>query len=77
MLYKRKGLGLGWRLRCLPYFYIPGFSKSGTTDLYEAIFEHPDTVKPPLKEPIFWNRIRYKSKIIVRIKNVPLNHINE
>ncbi|KAH9500528.1 APOB1 complementation factor [Bulinus truncatus] len=27
-------------LRCVPYFYIAGFSKSGTTDLYARLLQH-------------------------------------
>ena len=50
-----------WRIRCLPYFYIPGISKCGTTDLYTAINKHPDVASTSMKEPIFWNRIRLES----------------
>ena len=31
-------------LVCLPYFYILGPQKCGTTDLYDRIMAHPDTV---------------------------------
>ncbi|XP_071509037.1 carbohydrate sulfotransferase 15-like [Diadema antillarum] len=31
-------------LRCLPYFYLLGTPKSGTTDLWEKITKHPDVV---------------------------------
>ncbi|PVD34898.1 hypothetical protein C0Q70_06179 [Pomacea canaliculata] len=44
-------------LRCLPYFHILCCSKSGTTDLYWRIAQHPDIV-PNVgyfgKEQLFW-----------------------
>ncbi|KAI8519241.1 hypothetical protein Bbelb_024980 [Branchiostoma belcheri] len=39
--------------RCLPYFYIIGMPKCGTTDLYNRISKHPD-VAPGRKEPHWW-----------------------
>ncbi|CAH1229621.1 CHST15 [Branchiostoma lanceolatum] len=46
-----------FRLRCLPYFYIIGMPKCGTTDLYYRITEHPDVVGGP-KEPHWWAKNR-------------------
>ena len=43
-----------WRLRCLPYFYIAGLAKTGTTDLYRSLAEHPDVTLPMVKEPHWW-----------------------
>ena len=47
----------GSRLYCLPYFFILGMAKSGTTDLYRRMMLHPQIVSVPgqLKEPHFWN----------------------
>ncbi|KAK2875986.1 hypothetical protein Q8A67_020082 [Cirrhinus molitorella] len=47
------------RLRCLPYFYIIGQPKCGTTDLYERLKLHPDVRLTPPKEPHWWTRKRY------------------
>lgn len=48
------------RIRCLPYFYIAGMPKSGTTDFYRRINVHPDIVKCQRKEPHWWTRIRFQ-----------------
>ncbi|XP_078616278.1 carbohydrate sulfotransferase 15-like [Branchiostoma floridae x Branchiostoma japonicum] len=45
---------VSFRLRCLPYFYIIGMQKCGTTDLYYRITQHPDVVRACAKEPKFW-----------------------
>lgn len=42
------------RLYCLPRFYLAGFPKTGSSSLYEHITEHPDVVKPVVKEGHFW-----------------------
>ncbi|KAL0178827.1 hypothetical protein M9458_024269, partial [Cirrhinus mrigala] len=47
------------RLRCLPYFYIIGQPKCGTTDLYERLRLHPDVLLTPPKEPHWWTRKRF------------------
>ena len=44
-------------LYCLPYFFIAGFPKSGTTTLHEALQEHPQIVLPNTKEPHWWTRV--------------------
>ena len=61
---ERLNRGEKWRIRCLPYYYIPGIAKCGTTDLHGAMLKHPDITKPPMGdlEPMFWNRIRMESK---------------
>ncbi|KAK3796978.1 hypothetical protein RRG08_015844 [Elysia crispata] len=33
------------KLRCLPYFYIPGFPKCGTTDFYNFLKIHPEYLR--------------------------------
>jgi len=47
-----------WRLRCFPYFFLPGFTKCGTTDLFAALSRLPDFFGALAKEPEFWNYIR-------------------
>ncbi|XP_071950350.1 carbohydrate sulfotransferase 15-like isoform X2 [Antedon mediterranea] len=45
-------------LRCLPYFYLAGTPKSGTSDLLSKINSHPD-VMPTTKELQWWTRVRF------------------
>ncbi|XP_023686691.1 carbohydrate sulfotransferase 15 [Paramormyrops kingsleyae] len=48
-----------YRMRCLPYFYIIGQPKCGTTDLYDRLRLHPDVRFATLKEPHWWTRKRF------------------
>ena len=45
------------RLFCLPYFFLAGFPKSGTTSLHEALRKHPKIASPVVKEPHWWTRV--------------------
>lgn len=45
------------QLLCLPYFFLAGFPKSGTTSLHAALCRHPQIVPPAAKEPHWWTRI--------------------
>lgn len=56
---KKVGQHRPFRLRCLPYFYIIGQPKCGTTDLFFKLTSHPHIVKPPVKEPHWWTRKRF------------------
>ncbi|KAJ8360178.1 hypothetical protein SKAU_G00167030 [Synaphobranchus kaupii] len=56
--------GRYYRMRCLPYFYIIGQPKCGTTDLYDRLKLHPDVRFTTMKEPHWWTRKRFG---IVRI----------
>ena len=47
-----------WRLRCLPYFYIVGLAKTGTTDIYFKMAKHPDVTPSMVKETHWWTRRR-------------------
>jgi N-acetylgalactosamine 4-sulfate 6-O-sulfotransferase len=53
--------GDGPHLFCLPYFFLLGMAKCGTTDLYRRMMEHPQIAKvpPSLKEPHWWNFNRH------------------
>ena len=45
-------------LRCLPYFFLIGFPKCATTDLYDRIAKHPHVVRS--KKEIHWfTRLRH------------------
>ncbi|XP_072311835.1 carbohydrate sulfotransferase 15 [Eucyclogobius newberryi] len=51
--------GRALRLRCLPYFYIIGQPKCGTTDLYDRLRLHPEVRFTMFKEPHWWTRKRF------------------
>ncbi|XP_065942342.1 carbohydrate sulfotransferase 15 isoform X3 [Magallana gigas] len=54
------------RLRCLPYFHIIGVCKSGTTDLFYRLVQHPQIVKNRglmSKETWFWSWHRYGTEL--------------
>ncbi|XP_075997908.1 carbohydrate sulfotransferase 15-like [Genypterus blacodes] len=56
-LYSRGGKR--FRLRCLPYFYIVGQPKCGTTDLFRRLLLHPEVKFNTIKEPHWWTRKRF------------------
>ncbi|XP_064601113.1 carbohydrate sulfotransferase 15-like [Liolophura sinensis] len=47
-------------IRCLPYFFVAGFPKCGTTDLYRRLALHPQIQPPCSKEPHWWCKMRHK-----------------
>ncbi|XP_018604895.1 carbohydrate sulfotransferase 15-like isoform X2 [Scleropages formosus] len=51
--------GKQYRIRCLPYFYIIGQPKCGTTDLYNRLRLHPEVMFTTMKEPHWWTRKRF------------------
>ncbi|XP_069000625.1 carbohydrate sulfotransferase 15-like [Embiotoca jacksoni] len=51
--------GKHFRLRCLPYFYIIGQPKCGTTDLFHRLLLHPEVQFNTMKEPHWWTRKRF------------------
>ena len=42
--------------RCFPYFFIIGASKTGTSDLYQRVQQHPQYVTPMSKEPNWFSQ---------------------
>ncbi|KAM6922820.1 carbohydrate sulfotransferase 15-like isoform 1-T4 [Lycodopsis pacificus] len=48
-----------FRLRCLPFFYIVGQPKCGTTDLFYRLLLHPEVKFNTIKEPHWWTRKRF------------------
>lgn len=45
------------KLKCLPYFYLIGMPKCGTTDLWDKLVQHPQVQSVP-KEPHWWSKRR-------------------
>ena len=57
------------RIYCLPFVYLAGFPKCGTTSLYQMLIQHPLVAKPFGKEGHFWYIFTeysgtYKDKLI-------------
>ena len=57
------------RIYCLPFVYLAGFPKCGTTSLYQMLVQHPLVAKPLRKEGHFWYTFTeytgtYKDKFI-------------
>ena len=63
------------QLFCLPYFFIAGFPKSGTTSLHQALCRHPQVVRPLGKEPHWWTRIPLQDLNINYIKLTVLRYL--
>ena len=59
---RKENDGFSWALRCLPYFYVAGAPRCGTTDLYASMVRHKQIALLVGKEGVYWNRMRYLSK---------------
>ena len=46
-------------IKCLPYFYIAGVSKSATADLYNRVRSHPNVRAGGASTYYWWDRQRY------------------
>ena len=53
-------------IHCLPYFFIIGAKKCGTTHLWSTIFSHPDVVGPGFKEAQWFARRRFSKALVQR-----------
>ncbi|XP_067673533.1 carbohydrate sulfotransferase 15-like [Haliotis asinina] len=74
----RETVGTSSNVRCLPYFHLIGVDKSGTTDLWFRISQHPDFVKPNAvlgKETHWWSWRRFGFDIWVN--NARIQHFEE
>ena len=49
-------------LYCLPYFFVAGFPKCGTTDLFAKLAWHPDISASYIKEIHWWTRTRFNGR---------------
>lgn len=62
-------------LRCLPYFHIFGVCKTGTTDLFFRLIQHPQILPNAGvlgKETWFWSWRRYGESMYAAIITCPL-----
>ncbi len=46
------------RIGCLPYIYLAGVAKSGTTELHKVLAAHPN-ILADREEYMYWNRRRF------------------
>lgn len=56
------------KLYCLPYFFLAGMPKCGTTDIWSKISQHPQ-VAAAQKEPHWWTRGMIKGKHGIFVNN--------
>ncbi|KAJ8031614.1 Carbohydrate sulfotransferase 15 [Holothuria leucospilota] len=49
-------------LYCLPFFYVIGMPKCGSSDLFDKLTSHPSVTPPKWKEPGFWTKLHYIRK---------------
>ena len=61
-------------LLCLPYFFLAGFPKSGTTSLHEALLRHPQIIPPAVKEPHWWTRVPHYDMNLDYLKLVAIRY---
>lgn len=54
------------RLHCLPYFFLAGVSKCGSTDIFSRLTGHPQVIPPKQKEPRWFDRRRFAAGISTR-----------
>ncbi|KAK2159460.1 hypothetical protein LSH36_152g00010 [Paralvinella palmiformis] len=49
-----------WRLRCLPFFYLIGINRGGSTSLWSSLISHPQLMgSGAAKELHYWDEVRY------------------
>ena len=65
LLHRRLLSGRGWKMRCLPYAFLIGTPKSGTSDLYHNLMIHPDVSPAANKEIHYWNVRRYHEPVLM------------
>lgn len=58
-LYDRVKSDNPWKMRCLPYAYLIGVTKSGTSDFYRYLTLHQDVAEARMKEIHYWNVKRF------------------
>ena len=61
----------GKSLQCLPYFYIMGYSKCGTTTLWKLLSLHPDYKMPMGKEAAILSKTQHFKKFVPPFPGIP------
>ena len=57
-------------LSCLPYFYLLGVGKCGTSTFFKNIQKHPDIYMGRTKEMHYWDHISKSKLFIIQATNV-------
>ena len=60
-------------LQCVPYFFVIGFPKCGTTDLFDRLSHHPEFIKPSFKEIHWISRYRFIPPKYDRLMFIAMN----
>ena len=53
-------------LKCVPYFYIAGVPKAGTSDLFNRVRGHPSVMAGGSDSYFWWDRLRYGASKILK-----------
>ena len=53
-------------LKCVPYFYIAGVPKAGTSDLFNRVRGHPSVMAGGSDTYFWWDRLRYGASKILK-----------
>ena len=59
-------------LRCVPYYLVLGWAKSGTSDMFEKMMAHPLILRPPVKEPAWLNNHRSVRQYVINTSSVSI-----
>ena len=62
---------------CLPYFFLGGFPKCGTSELYSQLIQHPHIAEAGWKEPHWWTRTRFAERPAQRYREYVSPAANE
>ena len=63
-LVSRESRAVGWWLSsCLPYLFVAGAPKAGTSSLWRYLAQHPDVVPPERKELRFFTPVTDAAKL--------------
>ena len=60
---------------CLPYFFLAGFPKCGTTFLHSTLTKHPQIFAPGKKEPHWWTRVELQDMKPKYMKGIIMKYL--
>ena len=64
------------RLFCLPYFFLAGFPKCGTTSIHNTLKRHPQIIAPVIKEPHWWARTPLRNMGPSYVKHISMRYLH-
>ena len=63
-------------LNCMPYFFLAGFPKCGTTTVHNILTKHPQISPPQVKEGHWWVNAQLKNSDIPHVRKAVLQYFN-